>query len=131
MKITPEAIGMAFKIGVFIMIVAAILISTTGCSIPPAYFSIDHSLQTASVTTGEIVRFSDGSTVPEGYQYLGVGEFKSTSMTMKCDYAYMLAQAELITKRCGGHAYRLFNIVPPDNFTTMCYSCDILILKKV
>ena len=116
------------KILIFII---AILMLLGGCASMTGSFVIDEGERvTRSTGRGEIVRFPDGKSIPDGYKYLTLKEFNFNALTVKCSYEFMIQEAERVTGECGGDAYRLSDVKKPDYFTTSCYSCNLLILIK-
>lgn len=113
-------------VGVCVMVIIMLLCN---CASMTGSFDVSGNSNQNSQSI-EVVRFPDGKEIPDGYEYLTTGEFKSNAFTMKCDYEFMVNQAEKAAKRAGGDAFRLFNIKKPDYYISMCYSCNILILKK-
>lgn len=114
--------------GLFVLVV--VLIICISCAGSNAHFSIDQSEIKQRTSTDEIVRFPDGTKVPNGYKTLTIAEYVTDALTMNCDYETMIKEAEKATVRAGGDGYRLFNVKAPDNITTWCYSCIILILQR-
>ena len=126
-KISKEHLqGAVF--GLFVLVI--VLIFCASCAGSNAHFSIDQSEVKQRTGTGEIVRFPDGTKVPEGYKTVMIAEYVTGALTMNCDYETMIKEAEKATVQAGGDGFRLFNVKAPDNITSWCYSCNILILQR-
>lgn len=128
MKAIPKEYLQGGVFGAIVLII--IIIFLNSCAGSNAHFAIDQSEVKQRTGTGEIVRFPDGSKVPEGYTMVMIAEYITSALTMQCDYESMIKEAELATVKAGGDGYRLFNVKAPDNITTWCYSCNILILRR-
>lgn len=118
-------------VGLILFYIIILLILLSSCASMTGSFVIDEGERTTrSIGSGEIVRFPDGKSIPDGYKYLTVKEFNSNALTVKCSYEFMIQEAERVTGECGGDAYRLSDVKKPNHFTTSCYSCNLLILIK-
>jgi len=78
----------------------------------------------------EIIQFSDGTGIPDGYEYVTTAVFNTRSMLIyRCGRGTMIAEARKATFRAGGDAFRLYDVKPPNMITEYCFSGNILILR--
>lgn len=99
------------------------------CTSHNGNFNVLNHVPPEKMCSSEIVRFPDGQNIPEGYEVIEVSTFENNILSMNCGYEFMIKQAERATLTAGGCAYRIFNVKKPDNVTTFCWNCNILILK--
>lgn len=115
-----------FSIAVLVVI---LLISNCG-SAATGHFHVQPNERKTNINR-EIIQFPDGTGIPEGYEYVTTAVFNTNSLLIyNCGRGTMIKEARSATFQAGGDAFRLYDVRPPNFITEMCYTGNILILRK-
>jgi hypothetical protein len=118
--------------GLMAMMIIYLLCNSCSSSMTTGYFKLNGSVSPVSENeqNKKIERLESGSGVPDGYELIISGEFKTGIITMQCGESFLIDEAIKLCRSLGGDAFRFFEIVEPDMITNTCYRAKILILKK-
>ncbi len=113
------------------LVIIGVIFFCNQCSSMAGSFNLEPGQMQGRTSTGEIKQFPNGTSIPDGYEYLTTANYSTGMVTVQCDYNHMVIEARKAVVAAGGDAFRLFNVKKPDYLTNTCYQGDILILKKV
>jgi hypothetical protein len=78
----------------------------------------------------KIEHLKDGSEIESGYQIVQMAEYKSGITTINCSKNDMIFEIDLLCRKIGADAFKLYDIVEPNMITNTCFKAKVIILKK-
>lgn len=78
----------------------------------------------------KIEHLKDGSTIEEGYQVIQMAEYKSGMTTINCSKNDMINEVDLLCRKIGADAFKLYDIIEPDMIMNTCFKAKVIILRK-
>lgn len=116
-----------FKKYVFYLMFSVLFV---GCAMSGKVM-ISETLNTYDRNNGDVIIIGEiGEMIPEGYELIAKGNFKTGPLTVKCGKGTLDEQALKEARRIGADAVKYFDLKQPNYILNTCYKSGILFLKK-